>query len=587
MPTFDSGGPAEGSRAAAVPEGVALGELPAQGQPVHILGVDYVHTVSAQGGDLYLTEAGLSHARHLQPENWFERQWFRTHREVLRGTGAVYVVPSRPVDGKILGLVVKFNRAGERVPMATKLIQDLLECEFNGPFEEFALVEELRRRGRGAPARRFETQVPLAIYVPPEKTQPSQSGRFQWRIDRAIARHPGVALDILRDYIMVYSWLPGVDASEAHEMGLLTDSQLRRLTARATEELRQAGFAVLDMKDAHVIVRLTSATDLEKRGGRIEHGVIDYELMERTPEYEKEVQEARRQAYARRRRRVWQRKKGATPARSPLPAHLDSTRILGVDYIHGRSESTGGALWVVGRDPSLFDLFLPERWRTTPQLPLPPSRETWSTESKDYIRLVWKVSSVGERPEIATRGAAGFRLLAHGVNSPFEEVALAHWLHRQGVPTVRPLAVYRTGHHSLLHDWPYDTSRYRSHEDLRMSDGTPVLEMRRNYITLWEQWHGPDPRADEGELLPYAPLDAARAVSEGWVTAGEASGLVSGFRTRLLGAGVESLNLRPAHLLVTRGEDGALLRDGKGTIAARLCNFEFLCGVEGADLGAG
>jgi len=579
LSTVDSSGAIPGTREAGGPGGVALATASGEGESVHILGVDYVHSVTAEGGDLYLTEAGLSYARHLQPHNWFERQWFRTHREVLRGTGAVYVVPSRPVDGTSLGLLVKFNRAGERVPVATKFIRDLLDREFNGPFEEFALVEELRGQGRGARAPRFETQVPLAIYVPPEKTQPSQSGRFQWRIDRVIARHPGVALDVLRDYIMVYSWLPGVDASEACEMGLLTDDQLHALTARATEELSEAGFTVLDMKDAHVIVRLVSATELERRDGRIEFGVIDYELMERTAEYEKEAREGRRQAYVRRRRRVWHEEKGTRRAPPALPAHLDATRILGVDYVHGRTESTGGALWVVGRDPTLFDLFLPERWRTTPQLPLPPSRETWSTESKDHVRLVWKVSSVGERPEVATRGAAGFRLLAYGINSPFEEVALAHWLHLQGVPAVLPLAVYRTGHHSLLHDWPYDTSRYRSHQDVRMPDGAPVLEMRRNYITLWEQWHGPDPRADEGDLRPCSPLDAARAVAEGWTSGEEASELLRDFRARLLAAGVESLNLLPAHLLVTRGEDGALLRDETGAIAARLCDFEFLRGL--------
>jgi hypothetical protein len=568
--------PVGGRPDAGVSEGEGLGRAPGEGQPVHILGVDYVHTVTAEGGDLYLTEDGLSRAQHLQPENWFERRWFRTHREVLRGTGAVYVVPSRPVEGESLGLVVKFNRAGERVPVATMLVKELLDCDFNGPFEEFALVEELRGRGWGPRGRPIQTQVPLAIYVPPEETQPSQSGRFQWRIDRAIARHPGVALDILRDYIMVYSWLPGVDASEAHEMGLLTDLQRNRLTEQATEELRQAGFSVLDMKDAHVIVRLASATELETRDGQIEHSIIDYELMVRTAKHAREVQERRRRAYARRRRKVWQKGQGAPGRRSPLPAHLHATRILDVDYIHGRTESTGGVLWVLGRDPSLFDLFLPERWRTTPQLALPPSRETWSTESKDQIRLVWKVSSVGERPEIATRGAPGFRLLAHGVNSPFEEVAFAHWLHRQGVPTVLPLAIYRTGHHSLLPDRPYDTSRYRSHEELRMPDGAPVLEMRRNYITLWEQWHGPDPRADEGSLPPYSPLDVDRAVAEGWATADEASELVREFRTRLLAAGVEALNLLPSHLLVTRGDDGALARSDAGATVARLCNFEFL-----------
>ena len=34
---------------------------------------------------------------------------------------------------------------------------------------------------------------------------------------------------------------------------------------------------------------------------------------------------------------------------------------MGVDYVYGEVESTGGALWVVGRDPVLFDYFLPEK----------------------------------------------------------------------------------------------------------------------------------------------------------------------------------------------------------------------------------
>jgi hypothetical protein len=51
---------------------------------------------------------------------------------------------------------------------------------------------------------------------------------------------------------------------------------------------------------------------------------------------------------------------------------------------------------------------------------------------------------------------------------------------------------------------------------------------------------------------------------------------VEGFRERLLAVGVEALNLVPAHLLVTRGDDGRLRRDGSGAFTARLCNFEFL-----------
>jgi hypothetical protein len=542
--------------------------------PIHVLGVDYVHSVTDEGGDLYLTTAGLAHVERLRPQNWHEREWFRTHRELLGGTGAVYAVPTRPVGGDSLGLVVKFSRVGERVPVDTGLIKDLLSCEFNGPFEEFSLVEDLRRaRGGGAVgAEPVRTQLPLAIYVPPDRMQPSQTGRFQWRIDRAVARHPGVAIDILREYIMVYGWLPGVDAAEAHEMGLLSEDEVASLTTRATAELRAGGYLMLDMKPAHLIVQLASATELVTRSGEVDHAVIDYELLERTPEYEQEVKRARREAFVRRLRRMHE------PDDAPveLPANLHAMKIWGVDYVQGRVESTGGVLWVVGRDPDLFDLFLPERWRTTPQLALPQSQETYTTESRDNIRLVWTVSSVGERPQVATLGAAGFRLLTHGYNAPFEEVALARWLLRQGIPTTSPIAVYGTGYHPALHESPFDSSRYTRHEQLSTAEGTPVLERRRNYITLWEQWHGPDPEPDEAGGSPLAPLDAQQALEQGWLTAAESTELVRSFEARLLRAGVEALRLLPAHLLVARDTDGRLRRDAQGEIAARLCRFEFL-----------
>jgi hypothetical protein len=548
-----------------------------------VLGVDYLHTVTEEGGDLYLTAAGVAHAEQLLPRNWHEKQWFRTHREVLRGTGAVYAVPTRPVDGESLGLVVKFSRVGERVPIDTLLIEDLLGCEFNGPFEEFALVEDLRRgrRGRVPRAELVRTQRPLAIYVPPDRMQPSQTGRFQWRIDRAVARHPGVAIDILREYIMVYEWIQGVDATEAQEMGLLTRDEVADLDARATAELRSRGYRMLDMKPAHLIVQLESATSLVSRSGRIDHAVIDYELLERTPEYEREVKQTRGRAFARRLRRM------EKPDQRPvsLPPNLHAMRIWGVDYVQGRVESTGGLLWVVGRDPDSFDLFLPERWRTTPQCPLPQSAETWSTITKDNIPLVWTVSSVGERPQIATHGPAGFRLLTHGFNAPFEEVAFARWLLRQGIPTTLPAAIYATGYHSLPSAAPFDTSRYRKHEHWRTVDRTLILEVQRNYITLWEQWHGPEPGPEDGGGSTVAPLDAQQATEEGWMTEGESADLVQSFEERLRRVGVEALRLLPAHLLVTRQTDGTLRRDEDGQIAARLCHFTFLRWVGPGPLG--
>lgn len=67
-------------------ESVPIAELPAESSFIHVLGVDYIHTTTEQGGDLYLTTAGFPYARHLQPENWHDSQWFRAQRERLEGT---------------------------------------------------------------------------------------------------------------------------------------------------------------------------------------------------------------------------------------------------------------------------------------------------------------------------------------------------------------------------------------------------------------------------------------------------------------------------------------------------------------------
>ena len=81
-----------------------------------------------------------------------------------------------------------------------------------------------------------------------------------------------------------------------------------------------------------------------------------------------------------------------------MPAHLRATNVLGVDYIFGRAESTGGLLWVVGKDPDLFNYFLPERWRRTPKKNLSARNQIFRTRTKDNINLVWKVSRMGDSP---------------------------------------------------------------------------------------------------------------------------------------------------------------------------------------------
>jgi hypothetical protein len=229
----------------------------------------------------------------------------------------------------------------------------------------------------------------------------------------------------------------------------------------------------------------------------------------------------------------------------------------------------------VGNDPELFDYFLPERWRTTPQIRLLGAHETYLTRTRDNVPLVWKVSRVGERPETAAFGIDGFRVLAHGFNSPFEEVAMARWLRRQGVATILPRAIYRTGHRSQLEESLFDLSPYRSHSQLRTPDGAPILETRRNYITIWDHWNGPDPLADEAAPV-FRSINAAQAVEQGRLAEDAAAEMVHELERRLTDLGVDVLRLVLAHLLLSIGKDEELVRDETGQLVVRLCNFQYL-----------
>ena len=133
-----------------------------------------------------------------------------------------------------------------------------------------------------------------------------------------------------------------------------------------------------------------------------------------------------------------------------------------MDYVYGHSESTQGQLWVVGRDPALFDYFLPERWRRTQRRQLSKTNEVYHTKTKDNINLVWKVSRVGEMPDVDTGDRAGTRIVEHGYNSPFEEFAIALELSRKGFPTVYPRAIYMTGQEAAASAYTIDSSRYET-----------------------------------------------------------------------------------------------------------------------------
>ena len=356
----------------------------------------------------------------------------------------------------------------------------------------------------------------------------------------------------------------------------MTHEEVLALNQRAIDEAADKGFCVLDMKPVHVIVEVADRERLKTRDGQIKYGMVDFELLERTPEYEREILKDRHRWYQRRRREMKLTTDNGSTTVKPLPDHLQAAQVFGVDYLFGHCESTAGVLWVVGRDPDLFDYYLPERWRTTPQIRLFENHETYLTTSKDAVRFVWKVSRVGEYPESAAFGPEGFQLLAHGFNSPFEEIALAYWLRRNGVRTILPRAIYRTGHRSQLKESLFDPSRYQSHKDLRSPDNEPILETGRNYVTIWDQWDGPVHLDDETEASVYRSLNAVQAVERDLVGDDEASNLAIGVGDRLEELGIEVARLRPEHLLLSIGPDHKLVRGDEGALEFRLCNLQFL-----------
>jgi len=248
---------------------------------VSLLGVDYSHLKTTDGSDLYLTRFGAPFREHLLPENWYETEWFAAKRTRLVGTSTIYRVPSKPIRGVSLDLVARFSRVGEEVPMDAKWRNGNIDAEFNSPFEEFALVMELR-----AKRPRIFTKKPLAIFVPGERLELWQTGRLESKIAAKLARHPAVRIDILRQYILLYGWIEGLNAVEALEtletIAPLGETFPEEVTRRATRDLERHGFRMADIKPQHIILRThPDGSLLRERNGEVAYALIDYELLER------------------------------------------------------------------------------------------------------------------------------------------------------------------------------------------------------------------------------------------------------------------------------------------------------------------
>jgi hypothetical protein len=424
--------------------------------------------------------------------------------------------------------------------------------------------------------------------------QPWQSGRSRSRINRRQAKHPGIDLDILKQYKLIYEWIQGKNLLEIFEHVDINNDELidhlKVINYRVLADLNKKGYLVADMKPEHIIINEDDTIRIEGIGRSEEsidapakqldllyrlitegrYSVIDYELLQRTAEHEREVKDSRRHSYLDDQRDRFEP--------TSLPAHLTRIEIFGVPYIYGHAESTGGHLWVVGNNARLFDYFLPERWRKTPSLKLSDTKEVFYTITKDNIHLVWEPSRVGEMPDEDDVDRYDPKIREFGINSPFEESALAHTLNSLGIPTVYMRAIYMTGTAKI--EPSLDFRRYESHRGILDPEGNPILQESHNYITIRGYYNGPDYSvAEQGPL--YMPVDLSKAVYQGIIDETTGRMLLEKVKKRLNDAGYEGSLLKANDLLLAIDSKGAIVNNSYGEPEVIICNFERIWKISG------
>jgi hypothetical protein len=347
------------------------------------------------------------------------------------------------------------------------------------------------------------------------------------------------------------------------------------------------------MKPEHIIISEADATLIEEAGrsqndsyaykkqlellnGFIREGrysVIDYELLMRTGKHEDEVKNSRRHHY------LDDQRDRFKP--TSLPAHLKKAEILGVPYIFGHAESTGGLLWVVGRNARLFDYFLPERWRKTPSLKLSDKKEVFYTITKDNIHLVWETSRVGELPGDEDGGSDDPRIRLYGIKSPFEEFAVAQELNALGIPTVYVRAIYMTGTEKI--EPSVDCRRYDSHRGIPDPEGNSILQENHNYITIRGYYNGPDYSvAEQGPL--YMPTDLAKATYQGNINEATCQRLLDRLKENLRKVGYDGSLLKANDVLLAIDSSGRIMNNSDGEPEVILCNFELVWKMPGPEV---
>jgi hypothetical protein len=169
------------------------------------------------------------------------------------------------------------------------------------------------------------------------------------------------------------------------------------------------------------------------------------------------------------------------------------------------------------------------------------------------------------------------RILRHGFNSPFEEVALALELNNKGIATIYPRAIYMSGSKTSVSDSDCDHSRYQSHANLLAPDRPEsVLLPNRGYIIIWGYWNGTDEMLATYDGEYYTAISALSAYRRRLISKFTYLALMDTVKQKMLAVGIEDLNLRGTHILLSMNSANTFVTDSTGLPKTRICNFELL-----------
>jgi hypothetical protein len=271
-----------------------------------VYGVPYVELTDSSGGTIWLTRHGWNFREQLEPAKWYGgRRYDRKGEHLTKGSGAVFRVISHDSVGRAVNLVVKFSRMAQDLPLQVSsrfpdgLPRHVLdESVFNDPFEEFGVLDELRRGEFGPLDVQVRTKRPLAIYSPGQRLKPWQLGRSEHQFIRHTSRlakdQKGLAegmqpvhMHFDRQYITLFQWVRGQDAEALVKAGVISEIESSELVVQVVKDLATKGFRMLDIKPNHIILRLRPNGSLLTRRGQLSYALVDFELLQRTEEYRK------------------------------------------------------------------------------------------------------------------------------------------------------------------------------------------------------------------------------------------------------------------------------------------------------------